>query len=120
MQKKTKRENKNRTQTPASDQVFHTIPPIDGLLPDGRKGNHNHKKMSRLLSVSVSFFGWHHLRVRHDMASAFGAVLKKHRLKKAISQEALAEKADIHPTHVSLIERFERNPSLNVAKALAR
>jgi DNA-binding XRE family transcriptional regulator len=36
------------------------------------------------------------------------------------SQEALAEKADLHPTHISLIERFERNPSLNVANSLAK
>lgn len=54
------------------------------------------------------------------MASAFGAVLKKHRQQKKLSQEALAELADIHPTHVSLIERFERNASLNVAKSLAK
>lgn len=54
------------------------------------------------------------------MASAFGSVLKKHRQQKKLSQEALAELADIHPTHVSLIERFERNASLNVAKALAK
>ena len=57
--------------------------------------------------------------MRLDMASAFAVVLKKHRQKKGISQEALAEKADIHPTHVSLIERFERNPTINVTKALA-
>lgn len=54
------------------------------------------------------------------MAKAFGLVLKKHRKAKGLSQEALAEKADLHPTHVSLVERFERNPSLNVAHALAR
>ncbi len=54
-----------------------------------------------------------------DMASAFGIVLRKHRLAKGLSQEALAEKAEIHPTHISLIERCERNPSLNVAKFLA-
>jgi len=54
-----------------------------------------------------------------DMAAALGAVLKKHRQAAKISQEALAEKAGIHPTHVSLIERCERNPSVNVAKALA-
>jgi transcriptional regulator with XRE-family HTH domain len=63
---------------------------------------------------------WHYARVRIvDMASSFGVVLKKHRQAKGLSQEALAEKADIHPTHVSLIERCERNPSLNVAKSLA-
>lgn len=54
------------------------------------------------------------------MASAFGMVLKKHRLAKGISQEAIAEMADIHPTHVGFIERSERNPSLNVAKSLAK
>lgn len=53
------------------------------------------------------------------MASAFGAVLKRHRQMRGLSQEALAEKAEIHPTHVSLIERCGRNPSLNVAKSLA-
>jgi transcriptional regulator with XRE-family HTH domain len=55
-----------------------------------------------------------------EMSRAFGVVLRKHRLAKRLSQEALAEKADLHPTHVSLIERFERNPSLNVANSLAK
>ena len=53
------------------------------------------------------------------MSSAFGVVLKKHREANQLSQETLAERAGIHPTHVSLIERFERNASLNVADALA-
>jgi transcriptional regulator with XRE-family HTH domain len=35
------------------------------------------------------------------------------------SQETLLKKADLHPTHVSLIERFQRNPPLNVAASLA-
>ncbi len=54
------------------------------------------------------------------MAKAFGIILRKHRQKKEITQEALAEKADIDPKMVSLIERFERNPSLNVADSIAR
>jgi len=59
--------------------------------------------------------------MRHkDMAKAFGIILRKHRKKKEITQEALAEKADIDPKMVSLIERFERNPSLNVADSIAR
>lgn len=53
------------------------------------------------------------------MATAFGAILKKRRQEKGFSQESLAEKAGIHPTHISLIERSGRNPSVNVAKALA-
>ena len=54
------------------------------------------------------------------MAKAFGVILRKHRKAKEITQEALAEKADIDPKMVSLIERFERNPSLNVADSIAR
>jgi len=45
--------------------------------------------------------------------------LQKQRKAKELSQEALAEKAQVHPTHIGLIERGLRNPSLNVAGALA-
>jgi len=55
-----------------------------------------------------------------EMAKGFGIVLRKHRVALKLSQETLSEKADIHPTHVSFIERFERNPSLNVAASLAK
>jgi transcriptional regulator with XRE-family HTH domain len=51
---------------------------------------------------------------------AFGAVVRKHRTAKGLSQEALAEQADIHHTHVGLIERGERNASLDVAHRVAR
>jgi transcriptional regulator with XRE-family HTH domain len=54
-----------------------------------------------------------------EITIAFASVLKKHRAAKGISQEKLAEKANIHPTHVGLIERSLRNPSLKVSKAIA-
>ena len=54
-----------------------------------------------------------------EITVAFAAVLKRHRAAKGISQEKLAEKANIHPTHVGLIERSLRNPSLKVGKAIA-
>ena len=54
-----------------------------------------------------------------EFARRFGKVLQKQRLLKGISQELLAEKADLHQTHIGLIERGLRNPSLNVAKSLA-
>jgi transcriptional regulator with XRE-family HTH domain len=54
-----------------------------------------------------------------EITIAFATVLKKHRMTKSISQERLAEMADIHPTHVGLIERSLRNPSLKVSKAIA-
>jgi len=40
-----------------------------------------------------------------EITVAFAAVLRKRRATKGMSQELLAEKADIHPTHVGLIER---------------
>ena len=52
-------------------------------------------------------------------ARAFGTVLRKYRKAQKLSQEALAEKADLAPKMVSLIERFERNPTINVADSLA-
>ena len=54
-----------------------------------------------------------------EITVAFAAVLRKHRAAQGMSQEKLAEKADIHPTHVGLIERSRRNPSLKVLKAIA-
>jgi transcriptional regulator with XRE-family HTH domain len=59
--------------------------------------------------------------MRHkDMANAFAAVLRKHRKEKGFTQEILAEKSDIASKMVSLIERYERNPSLNVADSIAQ
>jgi transcriptional regulator with XRE-family HTH domain len=59
--------------------------------------------------------------MRHkDMAKAFAAVLRRHRAHKKITQEALAERADIASKMVSLIERNQRNPSLNVADSIAQ
>jgi transcriptional regulator with XRE-family HTH domain len=55
-----------------------------------------------------------------DLAKAFGVILRKHRKAKKISQELLAEKADVASKMVSLVERFERNPSLNLADSLAQ
>jgi transcriptional regulator with XRE-family HTH domain len=46
-------------------------------------------------------------------------VLRKYRKAQKLSQEKLAEKADLAPKMVSLIERFERNPTINVADSLA-
>ena len=50
----------------------------------------------------------------------FGAVVRKHRTAKGLSQEALAEKASIHHTTVGPIERGERGAGLDVAYRVAR
>ena len=57
---------------------------------------------------------------RLEMSDAFALVLRKCRKGNGCSQELLAEKADLHPTYIGLLERGLRNPSLNVAEALAR
>jgi ribosome-binding protein aMBF1 (putative translation factor) len=54
-----------------------------------------------------------------DITTAFAAVVRKHRTAKGMSQELLAEKADVHPIYIGYIERSERNPTLKVAKAIA-
>jgi transcriptional regulator with XRE-family HTH domain len=52
----------------------------------------------------------------------FGARLKKLRTSKQLSQEKLAELADLHRTYIGDVERGERNVSLEniwkIAKAL--
>jgi transcriptional regulator with XRE-family HTH domain len=52
--------------------------------------------------------------VRHV---AYGRALRQLRLERRLSQEALADLADLDRTYVSGIERGERNPSLeNILK----
>ncbi|MDB6121994.1 MAG: transcriptional regulator, family [Pedosphaera sp.] len=54
-----------------------------------------------------------------DFARFFGEVLRKHRKLKGLSQEQLAERADLASKMISLIERYERNPSVNVVASIA-
>lgn len=55
-----------------------------------------------------------------DVLSRFGKKLREARQRKGISQERLAELADLHRTYVSGIERGERNVSLVNIEKLAR
>lgn len=55
-----------------------------------------------------------------DFAKLFGEIVRKHRKARFLTQEELAERADLAPKMISLIERFERNPSLNVADSIAK
>lgn len=55
----------------------------------------------------------------NSLSQAFGAVVRERRLAAGISQEGLAQAADLHPTYVSMVERGIRNPTLDVAQRLA-
>lgn len=49
-----------------------------------------------------------------DINKALGKVLAKHRTGAKISQEELADRAGIHRTYVSQIERGLKSPTLSV------
>jgi transcriptional regulator with XRE-family HTH domain len=55
-----------------------------------------------------------------DFARYFGEAVRRQRKAKGLTQEQLAERADLASKMISLIERFERNPSVNVADSIAR
>jgi transcriptional regulator with XRE-family HTH domain len=56
---------------------------------------------------------------RQGLSATFGPLVKKYRLAKKLSQEALAEKADVHPTYIGLLERGQRVPGIDVAERIA-
>ncbi len=56
---------------------------------------------------------------RRTFARSFGRVVRKRRGMLGLTQEALAHQAGVHRTHVGLIERGERSPSLDVARSIA-
>ncbi|MEO0452854.1 MAG: helix-turn-helix transcriptional regulator [Verrucomicrobiota bacterium] len=56
---------------------------------------------------------------KRKLSIVFGKLLKEKRLKIGLSQELLAEKAEVHPTYIGLLERGKRSPSINVAARVA-
>ena len=53
------------------------------------------------------------------LSDAFSRVVKQHREKRKLSRAALAEKSGLHQTYIGLLERGERSPNLDTAKAIA-
>ncbi|MGH7814215.1 MAG: helix-turn-helix domain-containing protein [Candidatus Binataceae bacterium] len=53
------------------------------------------------------------------LSGAFANIIKKHRIRQGLSQEALAESAGIHHTYVSLLGRGRNRPTIEVAARIA-
>ena len=56
-------------------------------------------------------------RTRED--ELFGAVVRRHRHERGLSQERLAEAAGLSQRYLSVLERGENSPTLNVIVRLA-
>jgi transcriptional regulator with XRE-family HTH domain len=55
-----------------------------------------------------------------SISKHFGIEVRNRRIAAGISQEKLAERAGIHPTYMSMIERGIRNPTLDVSARIAK
>ena len=55
-----------------------------------------------------------------DFAKFFAQAVRQQRKARKLTQEQLAERADLASKMISLVERFERNPSVNVADSIAQ
>jgi transcriptional regulator with XRE-family HTH domain len=54
-----------------------------------------------------------------QFSDGFSEVVKELREKRKLSRAALAKKAGLHQTYIGLLERGERSPNLDTAKAIA-
>ena len=55
-----------------------------------------------------------------SISKQFGTAVRSRRMAVGMSQEKLAERAGLHPTYVSMVERGVRNATLNVAARIAK
>ena len=54
------------------------------------------------------------------LSKSFGEVVRAQRRTLSLTQELLAERAGVHATYIGMVERGERNCSLDVAAEIAK
>ena len=57
--------------------------------------------------------------MKKDVLVKFGNKVREERLKRGLSQEAFAEKAGVHRTYIGMIERAEKNITLENIEKIA-
>ncbi len=57
--------------------------------------------------------------VKKSLSEQFPAIMRSIRLGLGLSQEQLADKADLHRNHIGMIERGERSPTLRALEGIA-
>jgi transcriptional regulator with XRE-family HTH domain len=54
-----------------------------------------------------------------QFSDRFSEIVKELRERRTLSRAALAKKAGLHQTYIGLLERGDRSPNLDTAKAIA-
>ena len=55
-----------------------------------------------------------------SISKLFGSAVRARRTAAGFSQEKLAERAGLHPTYISMVERGVRNPTLDASARIAK
>ena len=58
--------------------------------------------------------------MKENILIRFGKKVREHRLSLGLSQEELAERAEVHRTYIGMIERAEKNITLVSIEKVAR
>ena len=59
-------------------------------------------------------------KTKDPILRRFGETVRQYRQQRGLSQEALAQQADLHPGFIGMLERAERNPTLQTIAALGQ
>jgi transcriptional regulator with XRE-family HTH domain len=75
--------------------------------------------MLGVFARTSSCFFWQIVRPARQQLKILGEAIRQHRTKLGLSQERLAEKADLHPVYVGKVERGEQWISLHALLRVA-